>query len=222
VRNYRLILAVLVGTGFSSLITLLLNLRGSVVLLLSILMFPGGLIASFLPHSQELDSPLSTLAANGAAYSGLAFLLLTYSFSKINIHALKRSAIAITLPVIALTLMACVPSLNPLWPREMEKLAQEENDLRQGLPIGEGVTECRDFLRSRKIEFYEVELRDQQEITRRGGPPMIAQAGDRLISARVFTDAGQWPCGYAIEVALIFDANDALKDSRVNRLRLCP
>jgi hypothetical protein len=104
----------------------------------------------------------------------------------------------------------------------MEKLAQEENDLRQGLPIGARVAECRDFLRSRKIQFYEVELKDQQEITRRGGPPMIAQTGDRLISARVYTDAGQFPCTYAIEVTLIFGANDTLRESRVNRLRLCP
>jgi hypothetical protein len=179
VRSYRLALAALAGTGFSALITLLLNLRSPDVLLLSILMLPGGLIASFWPHSDEIYPPLVFLAANSVVYSAAAFVVVVYGFSKVNVRGIKRSVIAIVFPIAVLTSMACVPSLNPFWPRKMEHLAEEETDLRQGLPVGAGVAECREFLRSRGIQSYEVKLKSQQEISRRGGPPMIAQAGDR-------------------------------------------
>lgn len=51
---------------------------------------------------------------------------------------------------------------------------------------------------------------------------MIASLGDRLLVAQVPTKAEQFPCGYRIDVILLFDKDGTLKENNIHRLRLCP
>jgi hypothetical protein len=104
----------------------------------------------------------------------------------------------------------------------MQRLAQEESELHDGLPVGSRLDQSRAFLRARGIEVHEEGVKVRQEIPRRNGPSFVVQPGDRLVSTRIPTDAGQFPCGYAIEMGLVFDSNGVLRENHIDRLRLCP
>lgn len=104
----------------------------------------------------------------------------------------------------------------------MKQLAVEEKDLGQGLPVGTQLGLARSFLQARGIVFYEQNVKLEQEIPQPSSPSMVVHPDDRLVSARITTDAGRFPCGYAVEIGLVFDAHDVLRENRVNRLRLCP
>ena len=162
------------------------------------------------------------LGANAVVYAGLAYFLLGRYFSRINVEKAKYSLALSAAPALAFVFLACVPSLNPMWPRGMQRLAQEESELHDGLPVGSRLDQSRAFLRARGMEAHEEEVKIRQEIPRRNGSSFVVQPGDRLVSTRITTDAGQFPCGYAIEMGLVFDANGVLRENHIDRLRLCP
>jgi hypothetical protein len=221
--KYRGMMALLAGAGFSSLAILLLNLDSAAASsILSFLLLPGWAISELYSRSKDLYSPLIVLAANAVAYGGLAYFLLGRYFSRINTEKARYCLALSAVPAIALVSLACVPSLNPMWPVGMQWLAQEEAELHSGLPVGSQLDQSRAFLRARGIAAYEQEVKVGQEIPRREGPSFAVRPGDRLVSARIATDAGQFPCGYAIELGLVFDANGVLRENHVDRLRLCP
>ena len=62
----------------------------------------------------------------------------------------------------------------------------------------------------------------QAAVINRSEKSITAAAGDRVISARLETEASQFPCGYDIEVVLLFGPDERMKDQYVHRLRLCP
>jgi len=221
--KYRMILALLAGAGFTALITELLNVPffpGPI--LLSIILMPGGLLASLFSGSDGFGPPLAVMAANALVYSMIAYAAFTWSLREAAVRRMKSATLIFTAPALVLSCLACVPSLNPLWPRGMAHLAEEEKSLREGLPVGSGLDHSRAFLQARGIKPY-VEKKSLQPVTLQRGPTkIVAQPGDQLISARIPTEAGQFPCGYAIEVLLIFDTNEKLEQSHIDSLRICP
>jgi len=198
--KYRLMLALAAGAGFSALAILLLNLNsGLASVILSILLLPGGMVSAFASRSRDLYSPLAVLGANAAIYAGLAYLLLGRYFSRINVEKARSSLTLSAVSAFVLVFLVCIPSLNPLWPRGMRQREQEERELREGLLVGSRLDQSRAFLRARGIEVHEEQVKARLEVPRRRGPSFVLQPGDRLVSARITTDAGQFPCGYAIE-----------------------
>ena len=104
----------------------------------------------------------------------------------------------------------------------MAQLAETENAFREGLPKGASLERSRAFLQARGVKLYEEKLTVQQVVLERGDTKLVAHPGDQLVSARIATNAGQFPCGYAIEVLLIFDASKNLEQNHIDRLRICP
>jgi hypothetical protein len=81
---------------------------------------------------------------------------------------------------------------------------------------------ARAVLRSKGIQFQEKTETSQAVLLDRQDKSIPAAAGDRVISARLETEASQFPFGFDIEVILLFGPDDRLKDQYVHRLRSFP
>jgi len=104
----------------------------------------------------------------------------------------------------------------------MAGLAREEKDLQDALPLGANSDEVRTLLRSKGISFQEEKESSEVVVLERDGKRITAAPGDQLISARVETGASQFPCGYDLEIVVLFDQDARLKQQYVRRLRVCP
>lgn len=219
---YRLILALLLGVGFAALSALLINIPSpGIEYLASLLMTPGGIVASLLERSQGLGSPLAVLAANALIYSTLASVAFRF-WIRLDASNAKRLTVAVAIPVLILAIFACVPSVSPIWPRGMSQLADEEKTLRAGLPIGSTLDAARAFLRASAVNSYEYEIRAEEPILQHAHTTIVARPGDRLISAQIDTDAEQFPCSYKIQVALVFGADKRLRERYIEQSPICP
>ena len=217
--KYRFVFALLAGFAFASISTLLLNL--SVLGLAANIFIIPGLIAANASRTGELGHIIIALTVNGLSYSAFAFAFLTWKRISGFGSRPKLVLIFIAMAVSTLVGFACVPSLNLLWPQSMEKLNQDERDLRNGLRVGFTLDQARTSLKSRGIEFYEQAITERQSVPAYGDG-FLALPGDRVISARVQTKAWEFPCGYVINVVVGIDSNEIIKESKVSRMRMCP
>ena len=135
---------------------------------------------------------------------------------------MRLVATRLVVPVAILVGLACIPALNPVWPRGMAELTRQEKVLQDALPMGMGLEGARAVLRSKGIQFQEATETSQAVLLKRQDKSITAAPGDRVIPARLETEASQFPCGYDIEVVLLFGPDERLKDQYVHRLRLCP
>jgi hypothetical protein len=87
----------------------------------------------------------------------------------------------------------------------MSDLAEKEHILRDGLQIGSDLDSARAFLRGQGIDSYEHEKKVEEIVLQRADLKIVAQPGERVLSARVDTEAQQFPCSYSIEVVLLID-----------------
>jgi len=222
--KYKIILAFSCGAAFTSLALLLLNLSSTARLsaVLSVLLFPGGLLTDFLLRPKEFSPPLAVSFANVLVYSGVAFAVVSVGYRNVPTERMRVAAIRLLIPAVVLIGLICVPSLNPLWPRGMAELTTQEKVLQDALPVSMGLEGARAVLRSKGIEFHEETETSQTIVVQRSDRSVTAAAGDRVISVRLETEASQFPCGYDIEVVLLFGPDQRLKDQYVHRLRLCP
>lgn len=86
-------------------------------------------------------------------------------------------------PVIVLATLACIPSMNPLWPHGMTELARQESELQTALPLGMSLEQVRGVLNSRKIQFYE-SAEPSDGVVLQNPATMTAQAGDTVVVSR--------------------------------------
>ena len=215
----RIILATLVGIGFTSLLALMLNVPLQPVPYLAFLLLaPGGIVTSVLFKLSWLGPPVPVLVSNAAVYSAIAYLVFYCLTSRLSTTRTLVVA-AVALP---LAFLASVPNLNPLWPRGMSELEETERTLRQGLPADSDLTSARAFLRGRGIDSYEYSATSEEVVLQRANVRIIAQPGDHVLSARVPTAAEQFPCSYRIDVVLVFDRQEKLQESNISRFPLCP
>ena len=222
--KYRVALTLLCGAGFTSLLLLSISLvsPSGIALLLSLLLLPGIVVAHLAARSQEFDPPLLVLAANAAVYAVVSFVGL-YIFGRgVAAERVRLATIRLAFPVVVLVGLACIPALNPLWPRGMKELSKEEKGLQDALPVGMAIDGARAALRSKGIQFQEEAETSKAVVVNRPEGSITAAAGDRVISARLETEASQFPCGYNIEIVLLFGQDDKIKDQYIHRLRLCP
>jgi hypothetical protein len=217
VQMYRLSLALLCGVGLSAFATLLLNGPPWIAMPAVFLVFPGGLIAAFPFHS---DSPFIVMAGNAVIYSGL-----TYFFLGIRRDAgtrfLRLASICLAVPVAALVALSCTPSVNPMFPHGMDELDRQEGELQKAFPDTMNLEEARAVLRTKNIQFEE-STPSTGTILQRQDVTIQALLGDRLIYSRFQTYARQFPCGYDMEINLLFDATGKLKQRYIHRFRICP
>jgi hypothetical protein len=152
----------------------------------------------------------------------VAFAVGFLMFRKVGLPQLRRIVGWSVLPVTVLVSLACIPSMNPLWPHGMRELAQQESELQTAIPLGMSLEQVRGVLDSRKIQFYEsVEPRDGV-ILQNPQITMMAQAGDMVLVSRFDTEAFEFPCGYDMQIVLRFDHNRNLAERYIQRFRMCP
>jgi hypothetical protein len=51
---------------------------------------------------------------------------------------------------------------------------------------------------------------------------MMAQSGDTVLVSRFDTGAFEFPCGYIMQIVLVFGHDRNLKDRHIHRFRMCP
>ena len=86
-----------------------------------------------------------------------------------------------------------------------------------------GLQDARSVLKSKGIQFYE-SIQDSEDVVFNNGidRKIMAAAGDRVLSSRFQTSASTFPCGYDMQVILVFGHDEKLKERYVHRFPICP
>jgi hypothetical protein len=214
--RYKIVITVLLGLGLASLSALLLNLG----LPFGIFILPGAIPLSIVAKSEP--SPFAVLLANAVAYSCLASLLWFSRFRFSQLVALRRAALVLTVPVVIVFGMACVPKFNPLWPRGISELSSTENELRADLPVGLDSDQARAVLVRKNVEFQEHIQSSKGVVSSAGGRDILAVGGDEVFVARINSRATRFPCWYEIHLVILFGQEKRLKERDVDSVRVCP
>jgi hypothetical protein len=104
----------------------------------------------------------------------------------------------------------------------MTELSRQEAQLRESLPVDIDLQQPRGVLRSQRIEFWEHVEKDDNVIFTRPEGNLKVISGDTVVSAKVWTKAGQFPCSYRIDIVLVFGKEARLTDRSIHPLRICP
>jgi hypothetical protein len=222
--KYKIFLAVLSGSGFASLLVLLLNAPVPVLPeFSSALLLPGAIPVALLSKSQEFEPPLAVLAANALIYSIASYVVVSVAWGKATVETRRLAAIRLMAPVAILIGLSCVPALNPLWPRGLAELASRESELQQALPLDMGLDGARNVLQAKGIQFHEDTETGKTVVLNDGrGLSITAAPGDHVVSARLQTEARAFPCGYDIQIVLLFGPNERMRQQYVHRFPICP
>jgi hypothetical protein len=215
--KYRLAIAVLWGLGFTALLSLLLNLS----LAFGIFLFPGGILAAVLSNPKV--HPMAVVfAANTVMYGLAVFVVISLRFRNTGSDQLRRFAGFSLLPVITLAALAGFPRLNPLWPNGMPELAQQESELQNAIQPGMGLEQVREVLTSKRIRFTESAEPTGGIVLQNPPTTMTAQIGDTVLVSRFHTEAFEFPCGYDMEVVLLFGRDGKVRERYIRRFPMCP
>lgn len=152
----------------------------------------------------------------------VAFAIGFLIVRKAGLTQLKGIAGWSVLPVALVAALACFPSLNPLFPHGMTELAKQESELQTAIPLGMSVEQVRGVLNSRKIQFYESTEPSDGVILQSPDTTMKAQSGDTVLVSRFDTEAFEFPCGYDMQIVLLFGHSRNLKERYIHRFRMCP
>ena len=71
-----------------------------------------------------------------------------------------------------------------------------ENSLRSRLPEGTRIEYAKTVLYDQGAQADEFELNVHEVVLENAQTKIVGEPGDRVISARIDTEAGQFPCGY--------------------------
>jgi hypothetical protein len=222
VKMYKLIVALLAGIGLTAAAALSLNLPVTpFIMVAAFFLMPGGLADSLLFKSHGLGDASTILTFSAIFYSTIAYLILQF-WLPVGDRRLRFAATAAALPVLIVACLACVPSISPIWPRGMKHLTEQEAMFRDALPLGLDLDSARTFLKSRGISVYDQEMSDGAVVFQNAHERMFAEASERVLSAKIETEAGQFPCGYRIDIVLIFNQNRRLEHRHIERFPICP
>lgn len=181
------------------------------------------MVADLVVKPKEFSPPILILAANGLIYSAIAYAGVSVLGRGLGAEKLRTATIRLVFPVAILVGLVFIPKLNPLWPRGMTELTTQEEQLRQALPLGMKLDGVRAVLHSKGIQFREETEASQSVVFDDGkGGSITAAPGDQVVSARLQTEANQFPCGYDIQIVLLFGQDERMKQQYVQRLRVCP
>lgn len=202
--RYKVCISLLCGSGFTALLSLLLGAPFfAVEWIASILLFPGGLFEAFLSSSSELYSPVVVIMGNTLVYTALASAIVFSRFANISNRTARLKTLGLAFPVAILVFLAFIPRFDPMWPQGMADLSRQEADLTNAFTLGMTAEQARNVLQSKGIQFNE-------------------QSSDSTIFSRFPTEAGQFPCGYDLQIVLSFGPDRKLQNRDVHRFRVCP
>jgi hypothetical protein len=211
--KYRLAIALLWSIGFTSLVSLLLNVH----LVFAVFLLPGGLATAVLPSTIP-DQNFLLFAANVIFY----FVLILLLSRSVGLAEVRRVAGWSVLPVCALAILACFHSFNPLWPHGMRELAKQESELQTAIPLGIRLDQVRGVLNSRKIQFSAFAETRDSVVLQNPDVTITAKSGDIVLVSRFDTEAFEFPCGYDMQIVLVFGQDRNLEKRFINRFRMCP
>ncbi len=222
--KYRIAAALVLGMGFISLVLLLLRMLISttVSVPLSIFLVPGGMLIALLAGSRETNLALTVPFANALVYSGIAYVAILVLWRSASLATMRRIITRLAPLAAILLILTSIPPFNPLWPRGMLALKEEESGLQSALPLGTGLDQAKATLDSKGVQFRGETESSGGVVLEREGLQLTAAPGDRVLAARYQTDARTFPCGYDMEIVLLFGRDDKLKQQYVHRLRVCP
>jgi hypothetical protein len=223
-KKHKLLIAVLSGSAVASMFVLLLNVPVQIIAMVAFLfLLPGGALATVVYRSSEFIPPLAVLAANALVYSLIVFIVLIAPVSRgVTAATVRLLAIRLAIPALLLIGFACVPAFNPLWPHGMAELMKQERELQETLPMGMGLDQARAVLQSKGIQFQESTEETQTVVFEREGKSVTAGRGDSVIWTRLETEASQFPCGYQIQILLVFGQDKRMKQQDIQRFPICP
>jgi len=93
-----------------------------------------------------------------------------------------------------------------MLPVGMVELAKQERELQQALNPSVSLEAARSVLNKRKLNFGE-QLQESDRLVFQGPDKRVtARTGDRVIVSRWRTAAWSFPCGYDMEIILLFGA----------------
>ncbi len=214
---YRLSFAVLCGLLISCTAPLLTNCLFWIALPAVLVLFPGGLVAAIVFHS---DLPSTIIALNSIIYSGLTYVALAFR-RDLSLRFLRIASISMVLPAALVVGLASVPILDPLFPRGVTELGRQESSLQSDFPDRISIEKARQLMRSKGIQYDEF-APAAGLVLERENTMMVASSGDRLIHSRSPTTAREFLCSYDMEIDLLFDASGNLKQRYIHRFRICP
>lgn len=206
--RYKVLIAFLCGTAFVCLVSLLLRLPLGLYFLL--FLAPGAIALAPISKSIDNDSILPLVLANALFYSAFSFLWLSLPTlsQKLRNTSPRSLSIRLGFATAILVTLACIPSLNPLWPHHMKELRRDQYELELALPTGIRLDEAREVLSKRNIEFSD---------------EMVAGDANRhRLFSRVHTDGWNFPCGFDRIVDLQFGADEKLESRDLRLFPMCP
>jgi len=224
VTKDKAVLAALLGLGIACLLPLLLDIAvvPLVPLVATLLLSPGSALGAAFVGGEAFGPPLVVIGINAALYAGAIQLIGLSLWTKVTARSLRRAIAWLAFPVGALAVLACIPRMNPLWPRGLGDLTARKARLEQALPLGMPREEARRVLASDGIDVQEERVQTGRIVLNRERHVLAVRSGDTILSARFRTGATQFPCAFDMELALVFGPDGTLLQRYVNPLRLCP
>jgi hypothetical protein len=206
--------------GMTALALLLLHLT----LLCLLLCWPAIPLLLIFAAFTDFVSPLSLVMATVTGYAIFFFIAVFLTNWSPNFLRLTK---VMVLPTLLLVVLACIPALDPMWPKGMSALKRKESALPAELSEGQSLDCAKQVLRARGISFHE----QVQEANVESPLPDSARIspGDTLLFNHlgrfdVPAEGGayQFPCRYDLQVILVFGADQKLKWRHIGHTRLCP
>jgi hypothetical protein len=81
---------------------------------------------------------------------------------------------------------------------------------------------CLNVLNSKKIQFYESTEPSDGVVLQNPQATITAQSGETVLVSRFDTEAFEFPCGYDMQIVLVFGHDRNLKQRYMHRFRICP
>lgn len=192
------------------------------------LLAPGLPFVFVIAVATQSDSPLILLASTLAGYFCLATAAAFWRTPNSDTVKWRRAAFRLAIPVTILTILACIPTLDPLWPEGMTRMRKKEAVL-YAIPEGANLEQVRTVLESERIQFEEETQTEPRVVLSKENKVITAAAGDQVVYTDVRPsllkpepDAILWPCRFDLQVVFLFDPEGRLKQRYVGHARLCP
>jgi hypothetical protein len=84
------------------------------------------------------------------------------------------------------------------------------------------VEQVREVLKSRKIRFNESAEPTGGIVLHNPQATITAQSCDTVLFSRFQTEAFEFPCGYDMQIVLLFGRDGKVKERYIRRFPLCP
>lgn len=209
------------GVMIASLLPVLLNVP-RLERMAAVLLTPGGIFASLLAPSEMVPHPTLLLAGNAIFYAMCWFGLCLAVRRWLTAGTVRLGTSVFGFAAVVLFGLACIPRFDPLWPHGMGELRAREAKLESLIRPEMTIDQVRAALERESIPLNEETEDSAREVLRNRNIQIVASAGDRLVFSRFRTDAVQYPCGYDLQIVVLFAPDGKIKNRYVASIPICP